>query len=400
MKLRLDNWRSPEMLVMLSAAIPSAALATWMALLNNFAVEQVGFTGIEIGIVQSLREVPGFLGFAAIFLLVFVREQRFLYITMIVLGLGIALTGYFPNTIGLYVLTVLMSFGYHYHSVVHTSLTLQWIEPARTAVVMSRALAAGSAASIVTFGLVWVAFDIAGLNFKWVYALGGGVTVVLTLVLWLVFPRYPPRTEQRMQIVLRSRYWLFYALQLMSGARRQIFTVFAAFLMVERFEFSVGAVAILFLATSTLNVLVAPKIGRFISVVGERRALNVEYVGLVVIFVAYAFVERAWIATGLYLIDHLFFALAIAMNTYFQKIADPKEIAATSGVTETVNHIAAVIVPVTFGVLWVTTSSQVVFLAGAAMASVSLLLSFNVPKAPAPGNEFVWRRAGAVTPAE
>ena len=400
MKLRLDNWRSPEMLVMLSAAIPSAALATWMALLNNFAVEQAGFTGIEIGIVQSLREVPGFLGFAAIFLLVFVREQRFLYITMIVLGLGIALTGYFPTAIGLYVLTVLMSFGYHYHSVVHTSLTLQWIEPARTAVVMGRALAAGSAASIVTFGLVWLAFEVAGLNYKWVYALGGGVTVVLTLALWLVFPRYPPRAGQRMQIVLRSRYWLFYALQLMSGARRQIFTVFAAFLMVERFEFSVGAVAILFLATSTLNVLVAPKIGRFISVVGERRALNVEYVGLVVIFVAYAFVERAWVATGLYLIDHLFFALAIAMNTYFQKIADPKEIAATSGVTETVNHIAAVIVPVTFGVLWVTTSSQVVFLAGAAMASVSLLLSFNVPKAPAPGNEFAWRRADAATPAE
>ena len=82
-------------------------------------------------------------------------------------------------------------------------------------------------------------------------------------------------------------------------------------------------------------------------------------------------------ATGLYLIDHLFFALAIAMSTYFQKIADPKEIAATSGVTETVNHIAAVVVPATFGVLWVTTSSQVVFLAGAAMAFSSVSVVAN-----------------------
>ena len=382
---RQGSWRTPEMLVLLSAAIPSMALATWMALLNNFAVEQAGFTGIEIGITQSLREVPGFLGFAAIFLLAFVREQRFLYITLILLGGGISLTGYFPNAIGLYGLTVLMSFGYHYHSVVHTSLTLQWIDPARTPLVMGRALASGSAASIVTFGLVWFAFDVAGLNFRWVYALGGGLTVVLTVVLWLTFPRYPPRTEQRMQLVVRSRYWLFYALQFMSGARRQIFTVFAAFLMVEKFGFSVGEVAILFLATSTLNVLIAPRIGRFISVVGERRALNVEYAGLVAIFAAYAFVEQAWVASGLYLLDHLFFALAIAMNTYFQKIADPKEIAATSGVTETVNHIAAVIVPVAFGVLWVTTSSQVVFLAGAAMAGVSFVLSLNIPKAPGAG---------------
>lgn len=400
MKQRLSEWRTPENLVLLSAAIPALALSTWMVLLNNFAVERAGFTGIEIGITQSLREVPGFLGFAAIFLLALVREQRFLYLTLILLGVGIALTGFFPNAIGLYLLTVLMSFGYHYHSVVHTSLTLQWIEPERTPVVMGRALAAGSAASIVTFALVWCAFELAGLGFTIVYALGGGLAVVATIGLWLVFPRYPPRTEQRMQLLLRSRYWLFYALQFMGGARRQIFTVFAAFLMVEKFGFSVGGIAVLFLATSALNVVVAPRIGRFIAVVGERRALNVEYVGLVAIFAAYAFVEHAWIATGLYLLDHLFFALAIAMSTYFQKIADPREIAATSGVTETINHIAAVIVPVVFGILWVTISSQVVFLAGAAMAGVSLILSFNVPRAPRPGNEFAWQRVRAPTPAE
>ena len=369
-----------------------------MALLNNFAVERAGFTGIEIGITQSLREVPGFLGFAAIFLLAFVREQRFLYLTLVVLGGGVALTGLFPFTAGLYLLTVLMSFGYHYHSVVHTSLTLQWIAPARTPLVMGRALAAGSAAAIVTYALVWCAFELAGAGFAIVYALGGGLTVVATAALWLAFPRYAPRTEQRMRLLLRSRYWLFYALQLMGGARRQIFTVFAAFLMVEKFGFSVGEIAMLFLATSALNVVVAPRVGRFVAAVGERRALNVEYLGLVAIFVAYAFVEQAWVAIGLYLLDHLFFALAIAMNTYFQKIADPEEIAATSGVTETINHIAAVVVPVVFGVLWVTTSSQVVFLAGAGLAAVSLVLSFNVPRAPRPGREFAWRLRSA-TPA-
>ena len=392
-------WRTPETLVLLSAAVPAMGLATWMALLNNFAVERAGFTGIEIGITQSLREVPGFLGFAAIFLLAFVREQRFLYLTLIVLGAGIALTGFFPHAAGLYLLTVLMSFGYHYHSVVHTSLTLQWIAPARTPLVLGRALAAASAASIATFALVWCAFEVADVGFTAVYALGGGLTVAATIGLWLAFPRYPPRGEQRMRLLLRWRYSLFYALQLMGGARRQIFTVFAAFLMVEKFGFSVAGIAALFLATSALNVVVAPAVGRFIAVVGERRALNIEYVGLVVIFAAYAFVEQAWVATGLYLLDHLFFALAIAMNTYFQKIADPEEIAATSGVTETINHIAAVVVPVVFGILWVTTSSQVVFLAGAALAAVSLVLSFNVPRAPRPGHEFAWRSWRALTPA-
>ena len=395
--LRAGDWRRPEVLVLVSSAIPSLALATWLVLLNNFAVEEAGFTAVEIGILQSLREVPGLLGFAAIFLLALAREQRLLYVTLIVLGVGVAVTGLFPSEMGLYVITMLMSLGYHYAAVVRNSLTLQWVAKERTPEIMGRALAAGSAASIVAFGLVWLAFDVFGLSFAWLYALGGGLTVLLTLFVWVSFPRFPALVPQRTTVVLRSRYWLFYALQLLGGARRQIFIVFATFLMVEKFGFTVSGMAALFLVTAALNVWVAPRVGRFIGAVGERRALNIEYSGLVVIFAAYALVNSAPLASALYLLDHLFFALAIAMNTYFQKIADPRDIAATSGVTETMNHIAAVIVPAAFGVLWVVVAPAAVFLAGAALAGASLVLSLFVPRAPRPGHEVEWSRAAATT---
>ena len=90
----------------------------------------------------------------------------------------------------------------------------------------------------------------------------------------------------------------------------------------------------------------------------------------------------------LYVIDHLFFAMAIAINTYFQKIAEPADIASTAGVSFTINHLAAVVIPVAFGVLWLT-SPAAVFVAGAAMAAVSLVLARCIPEAPAPGNEAV-----------
>jgi Flp pilus assembly pilin Flp len=385
--LREGNWRRPEVLVLVSSAIPSLALATWLVLLNNFAVEEAGFTAVEIGILQSLREVPGLFGFAAIFLLALAREQRLLYLTLLLLGVGVGVTGLFPSAFGLYAITMLMSFGYHYASVVRNSLTLQWVAKERTPEIMGRSLAAGSAASIAAFGLVWLAFAVFELSFAWLYALGGGLTVLLTLLMWAGFPRFPTPTPQRTTVVLRSRYWLFYALQALGGARRQIFIVFATFLMVEKFGFTVSGMAALFLVTAALNVWVAPRVGRFIGTVGERRALNIEYGGLIVIFVAYALVESATVASALYLLDHLFFALAIAMNTYFQKIADPRDIAATSGVTETMNHLAAVIVPAAFGVLWVVASPAAVFLAGAGLAGVSLVLSLYVPRAPRPGNE-------------
>jgi predicted MFS family arabinose efflux permease len=136
-------------------------------------------------------------------------------------------------------------------------------------------------------------------------------------------------------------------------------------------------------------VLFAQRIGRLVGRFGERRALVVEYAGLILVFTAYAFVSDARVAAGLYIVDHLFFALAIAIKTYFQKIADPADIAATAGVGFTINHIAAVALPAAFGLLWLL-SPAAVFLAGTAMAVVSLLLSLNVPHRPEPGNEVVF----------
>jgi predicted MFS family arabinose efflux permease len=158
--------------------------------------------------------------------------------------------------------------------------------------------------------------------------------------------------------------------------------------MVEKFGYSVKAIALLFLANATLNIFIAPQIGRMIGKIGERNALIIEYVGLFVVFTAYAFVEDHRIAAGLYVIDHLFFAMAIAIKTYFQKIADPRDISATAAVGFTINHIAAVFLPVLLGLVWLDSPSMV-FLCGSAMALVSLLLSLNIPSSPEPGNEVI-----------
>ena len=186
--------------------------------------------------------------------------------------------------------------------------------------------------------------------------------------------------------MLRKRYWLYYALTFMSGARRQIFTVFAGFLMVEKFGYSAADITLLFLANYAFNWLFAKKIGRWIGVIGERKALMFEYTGLVLIFIGYALVQTSEMAAALYIIDHLFFALALAIKTYFQKIADPADMASTAGVAFTINHIAAVIIPVSFGLLWLV-SPAAVFYVGAGMALLSFILSLNIPQAPTEGNE-------------
>ncbi len=392
-----SGWRTPTTLLFLMAAAMPLSLGTWMALINNFAVERAAFNGADIGMLQSVREIPGFLSFAVVFLLLLFREQTLAMVALLLLGIGTALTGWLPSYWGLMFTTMLMSIGFHYYETVNQSLQLQWLKKSEAAHVLGRLIATGAFASLTIYGIIYLALDLGGLSLEWVYLLGGGITALIALFAWFAFPRFPEIIEQRKKLFLRRRYWLYYSLTFMSGARRQIFVVFAGFLMVEKFGFDAAAVTLMFLANMAINIVAAPKIGRLIGRWGERRALTLEYIGLIVVFTAYAVVDHPWIAVGLYILDHLFFAMAIAMKTYFQKIADPADIAPTAGVAFSINHIAAVVIPAAFGLLWLI-SPAAVFLAGAGMAFGSLLLARLVPESPEPGNEVTvaalrWRRA-------
>jgi len=380
---RIDK---PEYFLVLVAVAAALAFSVWQALLNNFAIEQAAFTGREIGILQSLRELPGFLAFMAIFVLLVLKEQAFALLSVALLGAGVAITGFLPSEYGLYFTTVLMSIGFHYLYTIQQSLTLQWIDTAHAPLVMGRLSAASSVAAIVAFGSVWLGMEYLGFEYRWLYLAAGGLAVIIAIAAWLIFPDFAHKVPQRKHLLMRKRYWLFYALTFMSGARRQIFVVFAGFLMVEKFGFSAANIALLFLVNHVINAAAAPRIGRLIMRYGERPALSLEYAGLIIIFTAYAFVEVAWVAALLYIFDHILFAMAIAIKSYFQKIADPADIASTAGVAFTVNHIAAVVIPVVFGIIWLY-SPPLVFLAGTGMAVVSLLLALLIPNNPREGNE-------------
>ena len=390
-----DGWRSPQILLLLFAAALPIAYETWSVLINNFVVEKAAFTGREIGMLQGLREVPGFLAFTVVFMLLVWRQQTFAVLSLAVMGVGVALVGFLPSVWGIYFTTVLMSVGFHYLATMEQSLAMQWTSTRELPVVLGRMTAIASLASLATYGLVFGALTLGGLSYLQVFLAGGGITIGIAVLCRFGFPRFRNPVHQNTTIVLRRRYWLYYALEFLSGARRQIFIVFAAFMMVETFGYGAEDLTLLFLVNCLISIWIAPRVGRLIVRWGERPALVLEYIGLIGVFTAYAFVETAWLAAGLYIVDHLFFALAIAIRSYFHKIADPADIASTAGVSLTINHIAAVGLPPLLGLVWVMGEEgrTAVFLLGAAIAAGSLVLALLVPSAPARGNESVrWAR--------
>ena len=379
----------PEVYLYLFAAAVPISFAAWQALINNFAIEQASFSGVEIGILQSLREVPGFLAFAVVFLLLWMREQTIAFVSLLALGIGTAVTGMLPTVVGLYCTTVLMSVGFHYAETIVQSLSLQLISRERLPLVLGRQLAVTSFTGLAVFAAIFLLVEWLKLDYIWIYLFFGSATLGIACFMYFGCPHFKGEAEQHRHMVLRQRYWLYYLLTFLSGARRQIFVVFAGFLMVEKFGFSVAEMSLLFLVNGVLTIYLAPRIGRLVSHWGERRTLTLEYGGLVLIFTAYAFAETAWVASLLYVLDHVFFAMAIALKSYLKKIADPADIASTAGVSFSINHIAAVILPFALGLIWIR-SPAAVFLAGAGFAVVSLLLSQLVPGDPDQGAETVF----------
>lgn len=386
----LPKWRRPKALLFLMAFAMPIGFSVWLALLNNFVVEAANFDGRDIGLLHAIREIPGFLAVGVIVLIMFMREQVLGVISLVMLGLATAVTAQFPELTGILVLTFISSVGFHYYETVNQSLQLQWLTKAEAPQMLGWLLAAGSVATFLVYFVIMVLWEPLGLTYNAVYMVGGGITAAIAIFAMIAYPQFEAPHPQLKTFVLRRRYWLYYALQFMSGARRQIFMVFAGFMMVEKFGFEVHELTALYLINLVVNILVAPLLGRIVARFGEHKALIFEYTGLVLVFLAYGGVYfLGWgliVAATLYVVDHIFFGLALALKTYFQKIADPQDIAPTAAVAFTINHIAAVSLPLPLGLLWLVSPGAVFFLA-AGMAATSLCLALLIPRHPEPGCE-------------
>jgi hypothetical protein len=389
----LSKWRRPEALLILMAIALPLAFSVWSALLNNFVVEIIRFDGLDIGLLHTIREIPGFLAVGVISILLFFREQTLALLMLSVLGLATAVTAWFPFLSGILTITLLSSIGFHFFETVNQSLQLQWFSKKEAPRKLGKLMAIGSAATLIAYTFLVLGWDKLNLSFNSAYMIAGFSCFSLAVLGYLIFPNFEAPIPQTKKMVLRKRYWLYYLLQFMSGARRQIFVVFAGFMMVERFGLDVQQLTTIYLINLMFNIALAPLLGRAVARYGERKALALEYFGLSLVFFAYGgiylFGWGVFIATLLYLLDHLFFALALAIKTYFQKIADPQDIAATAAVAFTTNHIAAIFLPLGLGFLWLA-SPFLVFCTAGTLSVISFALALLIPRQPVKGNETIF----------
>ena len=363
--------KDPMYRFLITMAVCSAAgLHTWNTLFNNFAVELGNLDGDHIGVIQSVREIPGFLALLAVYVLLVIKEHRLSALSILILGFGVGITGFFPSFEGLMITTLIMSFGFHYYETTASSLTLQYFSSKTSPYVFGKVRSIGAASNIIA-GLI-IYFLASVLEYRQIFLLVG--IIILMVGIWGMFQN-PSRSDiipQKKKMVLKRKYSLYYFLTFMAGARRQIFIAFAVFLLVKKFNYTVQEITLLLVVNNVVNFFLSPYIGKAIIRFGERKVLTLEYFSLILVFISYGITQSRWLVACLFVLDHIFFNFAIAINTYFQKVGDPKDIAPTMAVGFTINHIAAVFLPALGGLLWMV-NYKMVFFSGALMSFISLL---------------------------
>jgi hypothetical protein len=362
--------------LIVQTAASVVGMQCWLILFNNFAVEIAGLDGLQVGIIGSVREIPGFLALLAVFVMLVIKEHKLSALSIIFLGMGLGLTGLFPTFVGLVITTLIMSFGFHYYETTNQSLTLQYFNIATSPLIFGRLRSLAAATSI----LVSLLLFLMGLVFSYrIMFFSVGILVAAAGIWGLLWdPTHKDVVLQHRKMIFRRKYSLYYFLTFMSGARRQIFMAFSVYLLVKVFQCTVTEITLLFVTNNAINFVLSPAIGRAIVRFGERKVLSLEYGGLIIIFLVYAFSDTKLVIVLMYILDHILFNFAIAIRTFFQKVADPRDIAPSMAVGFTINHIAAVIIPAVGGALWMV-DYRIPFIVGALFSLVSLLAVQRIP---------------------
>ena len=364
---------------LLAAAMASVGVffGVQLTLFNNFIVERLAIEPHELGYLEALREVPGFLNFLFLALVVAIYPPVTAAACLVIMGLGISAYASASTVAGLVIFSVIWSIGFHCWVPLSQNMALLYAPGVKKGRWLGQLRSVESLAWLLTIGAAILLFDYIGYNGLFILAgvatcLGGGAIFFAS--------RKKPVSVER-SIVLKRRYAIYYALQFLQGWRKQMFITFAIFALVKVHGMPVQTTMVLVLINQFLVTLTGPAMGRLVDRFGERACLSWSYVGLAGVFLGYAFIGERSVLYVLYCVDNLLFVGGIALTTYLNRIALPEDLKPTLSMGVTWNHVSSVSAPLIGGFAWHFFGYQVIFVMGSVIALISLGVSQFIPPA-------------------
>ena len=377
--LRTPVGRGAAMLPVATAAA-GFAMAAQQNIVSNYFERDLGLSGPQFGYITAIREIPGFL---LIFLTALFYRMSLPKLTagaFVVLAVGYACFGLSDSFWSVAPWVVLSSMGYHTWLQTQYALGLSLTTEGRSGRILGRLSAINNGGALVAMLVVLTAFQWGWLGFRSTFVVCGA----LALVAALAIARFPALHDgqvrvdeaRRQPIVLRRAYRFYYVLSLLDGARQQIFFSFGLWVLVDHFGLGVPTISAVLLSVTALSMGAGSWIGRLIDRHGERQMLAAVNVAYVVALAGYALVDNLVVAVACYVVYSFIFPLsAMGAAIYLRKIAPHEDIAPSLAMGLTMQHAAAVVVPIATGFVLNFVGYQLPFLIAGGFASLTFFVT-------------------------
>ena len=370
LKNPISEWNRDFRLLALAVASQGVFFGVQLTLFNNFVVDRLGIGARELGYVEGLREVPGFMNAFFVALMVRFAPPAVAAVSLMVMGVGIMAYADVDSVFLLALYSLVWSVGFHCWIPMEQSMALLFSPRGRKGKWLGQLRSVNSIAWLFSIMICRLVYDFIGYN--GLFLLAGAATFAGGFAIYFASNRRPSRERG---FVFKRRYGLYYLLNFLQGLRKQMFITFAIFALVKVHGMPVHTTMVLVFVNQVLITLTAPAVGRMVDHYGERRALSCSYIGLACVFFGYAVVTHRPTLYALYCIDNILFFGGIALTTYLHKIAPEEDLKPTIAMGVTMNHVASVAAPLLGGIAWHLFGYRVIFFAGAVLALISLVVS-------------------------
>ena len=282
--------QSSRELILFAAAALALGMAFSMvdATFNNFLNDNFSLTGFQRSFLEFPRELPGFLVVFVSAALWFFCSRRLSVVAMIFGAVGAALMGFASSSYGVMIIWLFIySMGNHLFMPLATTIGMELAREGQDGRRLGQINAIRNLAAILGSFSVVLGFKYLGFSFQHTFAISAALLCVAAILLFAMTPE--PVVEKRGFLQLHVEYRLFYILNVLSGARKQLFITFGPWVLVSVLKQPTQIMATLFTIGGVIGILFQPLLGWAIDKFGERVVLASEAVILVFVCFGYGF---------------------------------------------------------------------------------------------------------------
>ncbi len=353
------------------------ALAIYQSTSKNFFVNELNFDAFQIGALESIREVPGLLSAFILGSILQFPHSLLAGAFLLIFSFGIGGVSTVNGWIQVVPWLLIWSIGFHSWVPLSSSMTLNLSETEKEGKRLGQINSIAAIAAIIAMAAVMVFSSILEMQYRLFFIIAGTISVFGGLLVFKI-----PSTKKafnKTRFVFRRRYSVFYVLSFFEGARRQMFVTFAPFALVKIYGLDVTAMALIMVIGRVITFLSSPYIGKLIDRVGPKTMLTLSYILMIVAFLGYALIHNVLVLIPLYILNSVLMIISrISRTTYINEIAPITDLIPSLAMGQTVEHIAAVIMPFTGGIIWGLFGYEVTFFIGVACAVCLLLFARKI----------------------